>query len=73
MSQNVIQNQSLLKHTSLEHILQQKHHNTNLVFEGASYLGIIFANNKPPLALSASAAKKGKLACNQLKKRTCCS
>jgi len=45
----------------------------NLVFEGASYLGIILANNKPPLVLSASAAKRDKLACNQLKKRTCCS
>jgi len=48
--------------------LQQEHHNTNWVFEGASYLGIIFANNKSPLVLSASAAKRGKLACNQLKK-----
>ncbi len=73
MSQNAVQNQSLLKHITLEHILQQKHHNTNLVFEGASYLGIILANNKPPLVLSASAAKRDKLACNQLKKRTCCS
>jgi hypothetical protein len=62
--------QSLLMHTSLVC-------NKNIIIPigslkghhiWASYLGIIFANNKSPLVLSASAAKRGKLACNQLKK-----
>jgi hypothetical protein len=52
----------------------KKHHNTNLVFEGASYLGIIFANNKATFSTFSQCCKERQSlhAINLKKKRTCC-